>query len=186
MTDNLENDVSHTDEQVSQLKDEADNETCPTPEGDETCSSSQWEEEREVLVNQVLRLKADFENYKRRNEALVTNLKETANEQLITQLLPVVDNFKLALDSIPTDSSYCAGVKMINEQLLECLINNGLEPIGAVGQVFDPNVHEAVSVDGDTNGELIVTTELKQGYFYQGKLIRAAMVQVAAKKQEEE
>lgn len=148
--------------------------------------SAAWEREREELVNQILRLRADFTNYKRRNQELVDNIRLTANESLINEILPVIDHFELALASATEDTSFVTGVKMIFQQLMDCLEKAGLQGINAVGKPFDPNFHEAVSIEGDNNNNLIVTAELKKGYLFKGKLLRESMVQVGPEQQEED
>lgn len=145
-----------------------------------------WEQEKEELVNQILRLRADFANYKRRNEELIANIRVNANESLVNELLPVIDHFDLALNSTPEETAFVTGVRMIFQQLLSCLEKEGLQAIEAVGKPFDPNLHEAVSVEGDSNSDLIVTAELKKGYLFKGKLLRESMVQVGPDQQEEE
>ncbi len=142
--------------------------------------------EREKLVNQILRLKADFDNYRRRNNNLISDIRATANQNLVEELLPVIDNFERAINSASADSSYIIGVKMIFDQLMDCLTKHGLEVIDAVGKPFDPNLHEAVSLQGDSADDLIVIAELQKGYIFKDKLLRASMVQVAPEKQQEE
>ncbi len=148
--------------------------------------TKEWEQERTNLVNQLLRLKADFDNYKRRQEALVESIKNTANENLMLELLPVMDNFARAINSETEDDAYASGVKMIFKQIFDCLCKQGLKPIDAVGYPFDPNLHEAVSMEGDADQNLVVVTELQKGYLFKDKLLRASMVQVAPEKLEEE
>ncbi len=142
--------------------------------------------EREKLVGQLLRLKADFDNYKRRSKNQAEEIRVFANQGLVEELLPVIDNFQRAINSAPADSSYMAGVKMIFSQLMECLARQGLEIIHALGEPFDPNFHEAVSMEGDSTDELVVIAEIQKGYLFKNKLLRASMVQVAPKQQLEE
>jgi len=146
----------------------------------------QWEQERADLVNQLLRLKADFDNFRRRSEAQIESIRATANQNLLVELLPVIDNFERAIDAGKDDSPYLAGVKMIFGQLMDCLYKQGLTPIDAVGKPFDPNLHEAVSMEGDPGQDLIVISELQKGYLYKDKLLRASMVKVAPEQQHEE
>ncbi len=145
-----------------------------------------WEQEREDLVNQIIRLKADFDNYKRRNLTQMETLRQTANENLISDFLPVLDNFQRAIQATKEDSPLISGVKMVYNQLMETLVKQGLDRIDSVGERFDPNYHEAVSMDGDSGDNLVVTAELQTGYIYKGKVLRASMVQVAPATQEEE
>ena len=84
----------------------------------------------------MLRLKADFDNYKRRSEAQVETIRAAANQNLLVELLPVIDNFERAIAAAEDDSPYLAGVKMIFDQLMNCLYKEGLTPIDAV-ETFD-------------------------------------------------
>lgn len=153
---------------------------------EQVASEDEWVKEREDLVNQILRLKADFDNYKRRNQAAIENVQATANENLVNDLLPVIDNFDRSLQSAEADSLFGTGVKMIFNQLLKCLGEYGLDAIDAVGKTFDPNLHEAVSMEGESEENLVVMTELQKGYLFKGKLLRASMVQVAPAEQQKE
>ncbi|MDI9418759.1 MAG: nucleotide exchange factor GrpE [Firmicutes bacterium] len=146
----------------------------------------QWEQERADLVNRMLRLKADFDNYKRRSEAQVETIRAAANQNLLVELLPVIDNFERAIAAAEDDSPYLAGVKMIFDQLMNCLYKEGLTPIDAVGKPFDPNIHEAVSIEGDPGQDLVVIGEIQKGYLYKDRLLRASMVKVAPEQQHEE
>ena len=89
-------------------------------------------------------MKADFDNYKRRNEAQIEMIRATANQNLLTGLLPVIDNFERAIAAGEEDSPYLAGVRMIFNQLMECLQKENRHR----GKTFDPTVHEAVSMEG--------------------------------------
>ncbi|MGB4471433.1 MAG: nucleotide exchange factor GrpE, partial [Limnochordia bacterium] len=113
-------------------------------------------------------------------------IRATANQNLLTGLLPVIDNFERAIAAGEEDSPYLAGVRMIFNQLMECLQKEGLAPVDAVGKPFDPTVHEAVSMEGGPGEDLIVIEELQKGYYYKDKLLRASMVKVAPKQQHEE
>ena len=141
---------------------------------------------KEELVNKFLRLQADFANYKRRNEESIEQIRLTANESLVFELLSVIDNFELAINSATEETIICDWCKMIYQQLMDCLEKAGLQALNAVGKPFDPNFHAAVINEGDTNGELIVTAELKKGYLFKGKLLRESMVKVGSKQQEED
>ena len=190
MKNNLEQNFDESQEDQA-VQNEADDQACNSevePQDEQQDEQlellQQWEQERDSLVNQLLRLKADFDNYKRRSEAMVESIRASANQNLMAELLPVIDNFERALNAAD-DSPYVSGVKMIFNQLLDCLCRQGLQPINAVGQPFDPNIHEAVSMQGQ-GSDLIVTAELQKGYLFKDKLLRASMVQVAPNKQNEE
>ena len=190
MKNNLEQNFDESQEDQA-VQNEADDQACNSevePQDEQQDEQlellQQWEQERDSLVNQLLRLKADFDYYKRRSEAMVESIRASANQNLMAELLPVIDNFERAINAAE-DSPFSSGVKMIFNQLMDCLCKQGLQPIDAVGQPFDPNIHEAVSMQGEGQ-DLIVTAELQKGYLFKDKLLRASMVQVAPKTQDEE
>ena len=147
---------------------------------------NEFAKEKEDLVNKILRLQADFDNYRQRMQNQIEDIRSKANESLVLELLPVIDNFERAINAAPEDSSFVSGVKMIFQQLLKTLEDHGLKPINALGEQFDPNFHEAVRMNSDSDGELVVTSELLKGYLFKGKVIRASMVEVGAKHNEED
>jgi molecular chaperone GrpE len=125
-------------------------------------------------------LQADFENYRKRVLREQTALVERATEGLIEQLLPVVDSFELAVKNIGSDSdaeSLRKGVELVYAELLGVLERAGLESISALGEPFDPNVHEAVLQD-EGAGEPRVGGVLRAGWKLKGRVLRPAMVKV--------
>jgi molecular chaperone GrpE len=131
--------------------------------------------------DRLLRLQADFENFRRRTRQEKDDYYKYASEQLVLALLPVLDNFGLALaaegDSI---EGFKAGVEMIYKQLLDVLATEGVTPIQAVGEPFDPTRHEAVAQDDSGEHPAnIVVEEFRRGYFLRDKVIRPSMVKVA-------
>lgn len=141
------------------------------------------EQEKAELVSLTQRLQADFDNYRRRTRGEREELIKYASENLITKLLPVLDNFERALASAKDQSegkNYLEGVEMIYRQLFQVLINEGLETVPSIGCPFDPNCHEAVmQVESDKSPKDTVVEELQKGYRLKGKLIRPSMVKVA-------
>lgn len=136
--------------------------------------------ERDELLGTSQRLQADFENYRKRVLREQTALVERATEGLIEQLLPVVDSFELAVANIGEDGdveSLRKGVELVYAELLGVLERAGLEPIAALGEPFDPNVHEAVMQD-DGAGEPRVGGVLRSGWKLKGRVLRPAMVKV--------
>jgi len=131
--------------------------------------------------DRLLRLQADFENFRRRSRQEKDDFYKYASEQLVVALLPVLDNFALALaaegDSL---DGFKAGVQMIHRQLLDVLAAEGVTPIQAVGEPFDPARHEAVAQDGSGQHPAnTVVEEFRRGYSLRDKVIRPAMVKVA-------
>lgn len=140
------------------------------------------EKNREIqeLNNRLLRLQADFINYKNRVEREKTSLYANATEEVILQILPVLDNFEIALKNMESDKAYYEGVKMIYDQLVGVLTKNGLKEIECEGKAFDPNFHHAVlteEVEGKEEGTVLEA--LQKGYMLNDKVIRPSMVKVA-------
>lgn len=126
----------------------------------------------------LLRLQADFDNYRRRQREAEEDGKKQAAASLASSILPVLDNFERALAAME-DTPAKEGVELIAKQLLQVLQAAGLEEIPAQGEEFDPNLHQAVlrAEAGEENlGK--VTMVLQRGYLFHGKLLRASMVQV--------
>ncbi|MEW6458085.1 MAG: nucleotide exchange factor GrpE [Bacillota bacterium] len=129
----------------------------------------------------LLRLQADFENYRRRTRQEREGWYRQAAEEVVSAILPVLDNFERALEH-PGDrlDDFLAGVRMIYRQLDEILAEQGLERVPGVGEEFDPRMHEAVDrVETTEVPENTVLEELRPGYYFKGKLMRPAMVKVA-------
>lgn len=118
------------------------------------------------------RERADFENFRKRAEKEKTELVKFANQDLILQFLPVLDNFERGLKAIPKNSPEAQGVQLIKKQLEDILAQNGLEKIRTKkGNRFDPQIHEAVAGKGDKIAEIVL-----DGYRLNGKVIRAVKV----------
>ena len=136
------------------------------------------QEEKEQLDARFLRLQADFDNYRRRSRADNEEASRRAAAAVAEGLLPVLDNFERALTAME-DTADREGVELIMKQLQTALFNSGLAEIEAEGQEFDPKLHHAVSqVDAGEEGHNKVIMVLQKGYTWNGKLLRAAMVQV--------
>lgn len=125
------------------------------------------------------RIQADFINYKRRTEQEKEEIGEYANSMLVLSLLPVLDDLERALTSIPDELdelSWVDGVRLIERKLRTTLEAQGLSPIEALGEPFDPNIHEAAMQGKGKEG--IVVEELQKGYKFQDRVIRPAKVVV--------
>lgn len=135
----------------------------------------------------LLRITADLENFKKRAAREKVDAIKFANESLIHKLIPVLDNFDMALlavQSAAADSnqSLQAGITMIHQQLKSALADTGLEEVDAAGKTFDPNLHEAVSQKETTDvPEDQVVQQLRKGYKLRDRLLRPATVIVAKK-----
>ena len=131
--------------------------------------------------DRILRLQADFENFRRRTAKEKEELAAVITQNLLTDLLPLLDNFERAMAVEQTDGeAFQKGVEMIFTQLLEVMDKHGLENIEAEGKPFDPNVHQAVMrVENPEVEDGTITQVLQKGYQAKGRVIRPAMVQVA-------
>ncbi|MDY7078499.1 MAG: nucleotide exchange factor GrpE [Chloroflexota bacterium] len=129
------------------------------------------------------RTQAEFSNYKKRQEADRVQMMALANATLLRKLLPVVDDFDRALDSLPVNLSqltWCEGISMIKYKLDAVLESEGVKPIVTDGQAFDPHFHEAVTheqVPGYEEGQII--GEVQRGYTLGERVLRHALVRVA-------
>ena len=128
------------------------------------------------------RAQADYQNLKKETDKIRFEAIQFGNQQLIEQFVPIFDNFDLALKHTPTelaDNSWVQGIMYIHKQLLDILLESGVEIINPQGQTFNPYLHEAVdAAESDTDAEQIVTEVLQVGYSLHGKLIRSARVKV--------
>jgi len=135
-------------------------------------------------LEDLQRLKAEFENYRKRMVKEQTAMIERASSALVERLLPILDNFELALmaaDRTKDYESMVRGVEMVYGELLEMLKREGLERIEALNKPFDPELHEAVMHAGGEGEEIVVLDEMRPGYKLAGRVIRPAMVKVGGK-----
>lgn len=133
-------------------------------------------------LDDLRRVAADFENYRKRTQREMAAMVERASERVVRQLLPVLDSFEgaVAMEAkSEIEEKLLVGVRNTYDLLLDLLAKEGLEPIEAWDQPFDPHVHEAVLTAGDGDGTLSVTQELRRGYKLRGKVLRPALVAVA-------
>jgi molecular chaperone GrpE len=139
--------------------------------------------EAAAYLDDLQRLKAEFDNYRKRIVKEQTGLVERASASLLHRLLPVLDNFELAVASAEESREFdrmLKGIEMVFGELKEVLTAEGLTAIAAKGKAFDPNYHEAaLQVDGEEDGEAYVAEELRSGYTYKGRVLRPSMVKVA-------
>lgn len=129
-----------------------------------------------------LRLRADYDNLRRRSQLDLQSAEKYRAQSLLTDLLPVIDNFERALSvKVTSDdaTSLYKGIEMIYNSLIAATEKEGLEVIPAVGEPFDPNIHQAVMQESDAEKESgIVLKELQKGYKLKDRVIRPSMVSV--------
>jgi len=148
------------------------------------------------LKNEYVRSLAEFDNFRRRKEKELADFREFANERLLQDLVPVLDNFQRALQAAETsegqgsgvgDQGIRKGLRLIQGQLKETLARLGFESYSCVGEQFDPRRCEAVGfVETAEQPEQTVIAETAQGYAYKGRVLRPAMVTVAKGSQQPE
>lgn len=140
------------------------------------------DEKIEELTDRVARQMAEFENFRKRTEKEKSQMFETGAKSIIEKILPVIDNFERGLAAVPEnekDSPFVDGMDKIYKQMLKELENAGVTPIEAVGQEFDPELHNAVmQVESEEYESGIVAQELQKGYKYRDTVVRHSMVAV--------
>lgn len=135
----------------------------------------------EELTNALQRERADAVNLRRRHEEEITRLRRSVKATVVTDLLPVIDNFERALKHVPADlqhNDYIKGVQGVVKQFEKTLADMGVERIKTVGEPFDPHLHEAVATEEGDGGQEVITEELQPGYKLGDEVIRHAMVKV--------
>ena len=137
------------------------------------------EEELAAMTDQYQRMLAEYANYKRRTEQEKLQIGAYTKAELLTELLVSIDNMEKAI-AAPAGEDYKTGVDMVLRQFMDALHKMGLEEVGAEGEPFDPNVHNAVMrEDADGIDEETVTAVFQKGYKLGDRVLRPAMVKVA-------
>jgi molecular chaperone GrpE len=149
---------------------------------DPSLDTSELQQQRDDYYDRLLRKTAEFDNYRKRTERERLQLSEAAAADLLTELLPLVDDMERALkaDAGPEGAGLRKGVELIHRQLVEILRKRGVRPIEALGADFDPHFHNAVAhepAEGRREGEVV--EEFRRGYMLGERLLRPAMVKVA-------
>lgn len=135
--------------------------------------------ERDQLVDRLARLQAEFENARKRGERERVEYRDYATSAAVEQFLPVLDNFELALKADGTVEQMRAGVELIVKQMEEVLRQMHVSPIAAVGEPFDPRMHEALgAVERDDLPDNYVAEEIRRGYKLRERMLRPALVRV--------
>ncbi|CAG9619373.1 Protein GrpE [Sutcliffiella rhizosphaerae] len=165
------------------IDNQEENETTEKVEGSaEDQKTAELEAKLDESENRLLRLQADFDNYRRRVRLDQEAAQKYRAQNLVTDILPALDNFERALKVDSDDEkiqSFLQGMEMVHRQLVEALKSEGLEAIESVGQSFDPHLHQAVmQVDeGDAESNTVLE-EFQKGYKLKDRVIRPSMVKV--------
>lgn len=141
------------------------------------------DEKIEELSDKLLRQMAEFDNFRKRTEKEKSGMYEIGAKSIVEKLLPVVDNFERGFLSVAEEDkedAFVTGMEMVYKQLMTMLETVGVKPIEAVGQEFNPDLHNAVMhVDDEEVGDNIIVEEFQKGYTYHDSVVRYSMVKVA-------
>ena len=151
--------------------------------------AEELEKKIEELTNDLIRTRADFENYRKRVESEKEQAKVVAKSVIISKLLPIIDDIELAISYAPEnlkDNPWVKGVNKLSLKLETSLSNLGVKTIDAKSNTtFDPKLHDAISMDDSSEGEEeIILEELRKGYLYNDAVIRPSMVKVGFRNKE--
>lgn len=170
-------------EQVEESDEENKKKSNKDTNVDEVIQDSDDLVESEELKNQLIRLQADFSNYKKRMEKEREGYIDLGVKKLALDILPVIDNLERALKSIEeyaNDDGIFKGINLIDDQLLEVLAKNNITEIKANGEKFDPNLHHAVAmVDSEDLESDMIVDVLQKGYQINESVLRPSMVRVS-------
>lgn len=146
----------------------------------ENANEQENQSEIDELNDRYKRLLAEFENYKKRSQKERDGLYGLITGDVVSTILPIMDNLEKAAEAKTEDTNYQEGVKMVSKQLYEALTKLGLKEIASVGETFDPELHEAVShIEDAEKGEKEIVEEYRKGYKIGNKVVRHSMVIVA-------
>ncbi len=188
-TEETASDVKEAEEDVSNAAQETKAKAEEKAEDAESISPAdkrelkKKDEQIKDLTDRYQRTLAEYQNFRNRTEKEKADLYAYAVKDVMTKILPVLDNLKLGLKQIPDDAkdeAFAQGMVQLEKQFEKAMTDIGVEPIEAVGKPFDPDFHNAVmqveAEDADTD---TVVNEFQTGYTYKGSVIRHSMVQVA-------
>ncbi len=138
------------------------------------------------LTTDIQRVRADFENYRKRVESEKQSARDYGQKEMIIKLLPVIDNIERAVGHVPaelSDNTWAQGIVTLQKNLEKTLVSIGITKIEAQsGALFNPDLHHAVQFDEDSDGDQeVVAEELQPGYMLGGQVLREAMVKVTRK-----
>ena len=136
--------------------------------------------EKADLQDRVLRLQAEFDNFRKRSERDRSEYAQYAGMETVREILPVLDNFEIAIKTETPDKHYSKGIELIHQRMVDSLKKLGLEPIESVGEKFDPHIHQAIEkVQTEATPDHTILSDFQRGYRFKGKLLRPSMVKVA-------
>lgn len=139
------------------------------------------EEKIREYEDQLLRLRAEFENYKKQLDMQYIENVKNANASLIKEILPVIDEFEIAIADIKKkDEKTAEGIELLYKKMMKILEQNGLKAIDAIGKKFDPYYHEVLMNENSDKEEGTILEEFQKGYLFNGKVIRHSKVKISS------
>src|SRR4030042_1922525 len=147
--------------------------------------TDEQEEKLKELTDTLQHLQAEFENYKKRVDKENCELIRCANEDLILKILPIIDNFELALKRCRLKDDFYKGMELIYSQLMDTLHSQGLKHVDCLNKKFDPYYHEVLLTEESEHPDNTITGELQQGYMLNVWVVRNREVKIAKKKKED-
>ncbi len=170
----LSEDTENNEDNTEECVEETETDTQAKTEENET-------KEKDDFETKYLRLAADFQNFKKRTEKEKSDIFKSANTRLITELLPLIDDFDRAIEHAEESSkeSFADGIELIIKRFAEILCKEGLEYIDVADAMFDPNLHHAVMMEESDLESGKIIRELQKGYKVNGKVARPSMVVVS-------
>ncbi|SHI76858.1 molecular chaperone GrpE [Dethiosulfatibacter aminovorans DSM 17477] len=172
--------IEEVSEEIEDMESEEIVETEDEEVETEESQEEEPEEEKDDMNTKLLRLQADFINYKNRADKEKTRIYSSAVEDVVCEMLTVLDNFERALEAPDDNGSFKEGVQMIFDQFKQTLEKRGLEEIDALGATFDPAMHHGVMSEEVEGTEADIVLEvLQKGYKIKEKIIRPSMVKVS-------
>jgi molecular chaperone GrpE len=161
--------------------DQSNGQPLDLPDENQIADVTAYEQQIAELTAALQRERADAMNIRRNYEAQMASLRTTVKASVVRDLLPVIDNFERALKHVPAElegNDYIKGVQGVVKQFEKTLADMGVEKIKTVGEVFNPHLHEAVSMEEGDGDQEIVSEELQSGYKLGDDVVRHAMVRV--------
>ena len=165
---------------MADKKEELEKEKVQSEENTENSELQAIQQELDELTDRYKRILAEFENHKKRSQKEREGLYNSVLGDIIEVVLPILDNLENAAKVETSDENYKKGIELVLKQFQDVLKSKGVEEIKALGETFDPELHEAVSsVQDDTKGEKEIVQEYRKGYKIGHRVIRHSMVVVA-------
>ena len=180
MAENDNNTEIKKDDEINENEMENENETAKNEDAKNEEKVIITEEKYNELDDRYKRVLAEFENFKKRSQKERELLYNSVLGDIILRMLPAMDNLENAMKAECKDENYKQGIELVYKQFKDFLEKHGVQEIPAIGETFDPSVHEAVSsVQDDTKGPQEIVQEYRKGYKIGTKVIRHSMVVVA-------